>query len=121
MQFQSITIRPSRARTLRESLSTKTAAGLPPSHRTIFRRAACKQIFLVMRITFMLILAAILQSSAKSSAQTVTYTGKPATLGQMFRVIRQQTDYRVFYRAEDLDSTARVHVQFTDAPRQPAL
>ncbi|WP_346318429.1 SusC/RagA family TonB-linked outer membrane protein [Chitinophaga sp. YIM B06452] len=74
-----------------------------------------------MRITFMLILAAILQSSAKSSAQTVTYTGKPASLEQMFKVIRQQTDYRVFYRAEDLDSTARVNVQFSNVPLQTAL
>lgn len=69
----------------------------------------------------MLILAAILQSSAKSSAQTVTYTGKPASLEQMFKVIRQQTDYRVFYRAEDLDSAGTVNVQLNDTPLQTAL
>jgi TonB-linked SusC/RagA family outer membrane protein len=118
MQFQSITIWPSRARTLPGSLSTKIAAVLPLS---ICRRTACKKILLVMRITFMLILAAILQTSAKSSAQTITYTGKPTSLEQMFKVIRQQTDYRVFYRAEELDSTHDVNVRLTNTPLQTAL
>ncbi|WP_173003049.1 SusC/RagA family TonB-linked outer membrane protein [Chitinophaga sp. SYP-B3965] len=74
-----------------------------------------------MKLTIMLILVAILQGSAKTSAQTVTYTGKPASLQQMFALIKEQTDFRVFYRAEDLANANPVTVQLNNTPLQSAM
>ncbi|SDF50799.1 SusC/RagA family TonB-linked outer membrane protein [Chitinophaga filiformis] len=62
-----------------------------------------------MRLSTMLLLVCILQASAKTShSQSITYTCKDAPLEQVFKVIKQQTGYVVFYDQELLVKTKRV-------------
>ncbi len=51
---------------------------------------------LVMKLTAILLPEAILQVSAGSMAQTVTYSAKSVALQKVFNIIKQQTGYVFF-------------------------
>ena len=76
---------------------------------------------LVMRLTAILLLTGILQVSARTNAQTVTYTGRSVPLTEVFSVIKRQTGYLFFYRKEDLSSTMPVTLQLKNVPVKTAL
>lgn len=76
---------------------------------------------LVMRLTAILLLAGVLQVSARTNAQTVTYSGRSVPLTEVFSVIKKQTGYLFFYRKEDLSSTVPVTLQLKNVPLQLAL
>lgn len=76
---------------------------------------------LVMRLTAILLFAGILQVSARTHAQTVTYTGRSVPLTTVFSVIKQQTGYLFFYRKEDLAGATPVSLQLKNVPLQKAL
>jgi TonB-linked SusC/RagA family outer membrane protein len=75
---------------------------------------------LVMKLTSFLLLA-MLQVSAGTDAQTVTYTGQSVPLTTVFSVIKQQTGYFFFYRKEDLAGARPVTLQLENVPLQNAL
>ncbi|HEY0274257.1 MAG TPA: STN domain-containing protein, partial [Chitinophaga sp.] len=54
-------------------------------------------------------------------AQTVTYTGKSVSLQELFKVIRQQTNYKFFYSSKDLEGAAAVTVHWNNTPVKSAL
>ncbi|WP_165806611.1 SusC/RagA family TonB-linked outer membrane protein [Chitinophaga parva] len=74
-----------------------------------------------MKLTTVLLLAMVLQVSARTMAQTITYTGKAVPLQQVLSVIREQTGYKFFYRNEDLEGAPAVTVQWKDEELQHAL
>jgi len=76
---------------------------------------------LVMKLTSLLLLTAILQVSAHTRAQTVTYSGKQVSLTTVFSVIKKQTGYLFFYRKEDLAGSSPVTLELRNAPLQDAL
>ncbi|MBX3255991.1 MAG: STN domain-containing protein [Chitinophagaceae bacterium] len=78
-------------------------------------------ILLVMKLTTVLLLAAMLQASAKSNAQTVTYAAESVSLEKVFVIIKQQTGYVFFYREEDLAGLPAVSVSFRNTPLATAL
>lgn len=74
-----------------------------------------------MRLTAIMLLAAVLQVSAHTEAQTVTYSGKSVELQKIFSAIKEQTGYLFFYRKEDLQGAKTVSVELKAVPLQQAL
>jgi TonB-linked SusC/RagA family outer membrane protein len=74
-----------------------------------------------MKLTIFLLLAGLLQVSARTRAQTVTYSGKAVPLTTVFSEIRKQTGYLFFYRKEDLAGSGPVTLQLRNTPLQDAL
>jgi TonB-linked SusC/RagA family outer membrane protein len=93
---------------------------LAPPLRAIRSRVSTK-IGLVMKLTAVLFLALVLQVSAKTLAQTVTFSGKAVPLQTVFTAIRSQTGYKFFYRNEDLVNAPAVSVQLKNAGLEQAL
>lgn len=83
--------------------------------------AGLRRVLLVMKLTTVVLLAAMLQATAKSDAQTVTYAGESVSLEKVFVIIKQQTGYVFFYREEDLTGLPAVSVSFRNTPLATAL
>ncbi len=86
-----------------------------------FKRGCTTKTLLVMKLTTILLLAAILQVAAKTNGQTVTYSAKSVGLEKLFAVIKQQTGHVFFYREEDLSGLSAVSVSFRQTPLEVAL
>ncbi|HWB91888.1 MAG TPA: hypothetical protein VG605_08555, partial [Puia sp.] len=74
-----------------------------------------------MRLTSFLLLATLLQASARGVSQTVTYSAKKVKLEKLFTIITRQTGYVFFYHSQDIEAAAPVSVQWKDAPLKTAL
>src|ERR1700722_18791796 len=93
----------------------------PRSHARKQRWGCATKTFLVMRLTGFLLLAAVLQVSARGTAQTVTYSARGADLPAVFAAIEQQTGYVFFYDRSWLAGTVPVTVELKDVPLREAL
>lgn len=93
----------------------------PPSHAPWRRMDCLTKTLLVMKLTVILLLAGFLQVSARTNAQTVTYTGKSVPLTTVFSAIKEQTGYLFFYRKEDLAGAGPVTLQLRNVSLQAAL
>jgi len=93
----------------------------PPSYALPRRKDCLTKTLLVMRLTTFLLLAIMLQASAHTNAQTVTYTGRSVPLTTVFSAIKDQTGYLFFYRKEDLADAAPVTLQLRNTPLRTAL
>lgn len=80
-----------------------------------------RKLFMQIRFMTILLLAAILQVSAKGLGQKVTYEARSVSLQKVFTVIKEQTGYLFFYRTSDLNDTKPVSVQLNDVPFREAL
>jgi TonB-linked SusC/RagA family outer membrane protein len=76
---------------------------------------------LVMKLTGILLIASMLQVSARGTAQTVTYAAQATPLTKVFAAIEQQTGYVFFYNSRDLQGVTPVTVQLKAAPLRDAL
>jgi TonB-linked SusC/RagA family outer membrane protein len=76
---------------------------------------------LVMQLTGIILLAAVLQVSARGNAQTVTYSTRATSLPNVFAAIERQTGYVFFYDKQDLQTATPVTVKLQDAPLQEAM
>ena len=76
---------------------------------------------LMMKMLAILLLAAALQVSAKTNAQTVTYTAKSQSLQKVLREIEQQTGFAIFYSLEDLKDAKKVSVDLKAVDMKLAL
>jgi hypothetical protein len=85
------------------------------------RKKLMTKTLLVMRLTGLLLLGAILQVSARTTAQTITYSAKDVPLKTVFSAIKKQTGYFFFYREEDLAGSAPVTLDLRNATLQEAL
>ena len=65
---------------------------------------------LVVKLTIILLTVAALHVSAKGTSQTVTFSGKDVTLEKVFNVIKQQTDYVVFFDYSALEGIKPITV-----------
>lgn len=78
-------------------------------------RLMSKKILTAMKLTaFLLILT--LHVCAKSSSQTITFSGKDVSLGKLFNEIKRQTGYGVFGNASLLKQTRKVSVAAVNMP-----
>lgn len=76
---------------------------------------------LAMKLTGILLLATILQVSARSTAQTVTYEAKSTPLSQVFAALEKQTGCVFFYDKQDLQRASPVTVNLQGVPLKSAL
>jgi len=79
------------------------------------------QILLVMKLTVLLIMVATLQVTARGFGQTVSFSGREVPLKTVFKAIRAQTGYVVFYDNALLSSTRPVTVDVQNAPLNTLL
>lgn len=80
-------------------------------------RACMRQFILVMKLTAVLMIAAILQVSASATlAQKLTLKKNGITLSQVFKEIRQQTGYNVLWDPGLLKASEKINADFKDTP-----
>lgn len=69
----------------------------------------------VMKLSTIIILACCLQISAKTFSQTITYTSRSTSLPSIFKAIKQQTGYVVFYDQNIVDQRS-IAIEATNEP-----
>lgn len=79
------------------------------------------KIFLVMRLTVILLAAAIFQANASGHAQTVTLSGKTIPIKKVFTAIKQQTGYVVFSNTNTINDAQNVSLSVKDMPLKDLL
>ncbi|SKD09479.1 TonB-linked outer membrane protein, SusC/RagA family [Chitinophaga ginsengisegetis] len=83
--------------------------------------ATYKKFLLIMKLTFVLMIAALMEVSASGYAQKVTLSAKQITLREVFRQIRKQTGYNVVWNVEILKDAQPVALQVTNATVEEVL
>jgi TonB-linked SusC/RagA family outer membrane protein len=79
------------------------------------------KIIQVMKLTFILMLAACLQVSAKGYSQNITLSLKNAPLEKMFGEVKRQTGYSFIYTRELLQNATTVTLEVINAPLEKVL
>ncbi|HVS98693.1 MAG TPA: SusC/RagA family TonB-linked outer membrane protein [Puia sp.] len=74
-----------------------------------------------MRLTAILLLAGFLQVTARTAAQTVTYSAREIPLVRAFSIIEKQTGYVFFYDEADLQGAKPVSIRWKNTPLAEAL
>ncbi|SEA48844.1 TonB-linked outer membrane protein, SusC/RagA family [Arachidicoccus rhizosphaerae] len=90
----------------------------PAFHRMVVRP---RQIFLVMRLTIIMLLFALTQVQAKSYAQEVTLDASSMSLKSALRKIESQTGYSFFYKDVDIQGKTISDLHINKAPLKDAL
>jgi len=80
-----------------------------------------KQIGRIMKLTFILIMVALMNVYSKGYSQKVTLTGKHAPLEEFFSTIKQQTGYVFFYDLNLLKTAKPVTLKIVDTELSEAL
>jgi TonB-linked SusC/RagA family outer membrane protein len=84
------------------------------------RRVSSKT-WLIMKMTAFLLTIALVQVSAKSISQKITYSGKNVSMEKIFNSIRQQTSYAFFYNYRLLEATKPVSLDVKNASLEEVL
>ncbi|MCD0489692.1 SusC/RagA family TonB-linked outer membrane protein [Pedobacter sp. MC2016-14] len=74
-----------------------------------------------MRLTTVILIATIMQVSAFSYAQKMTYVNKNVSLQQLFKEITKQTGYNVFWYAGKVSSKSIINANFKQATLENVL
>jgi len=74
-----------------------------------------------MKMILILVLAAFMQVSASSYAQSVNIKANNISLKALFKEIRKQTGYGFLYQEEDIKDTKNVNVNFVNETLEKAL
>ena len=84
---------------------------LPDSHN-----GHLKKFYLIMKLTWLLILMLCLQSAASVWSQTTNITLKKnnTSLQELFNAIEDQSGYRFFYNNDEVDVSQKVTINITD-------
>jgi TonB-linked SusC/RagA family outer membrane protein len=91
----------------------------PPDRRE--EHKGLTKIYRAMRLTVILLTAAILQASASGHAQTVTISGKTIPFKKVFSAIKQQTGYVVFSNTNTISDAGSVSLSVKDMPLKDLL
>ncbi|WP_316812916.1 SusC/RagA family TonB-linked outer membrane protein [Pedobacter heparinus] len=73
------------------------------------------KMLLIMKMIIIIMTALLVQASAASLAQKITYVQKNAALSQIFSEIRKQTGYDVLWPSPELDVTQKINADFKNA------
>ena len=79
------------------------------------------KMLLAMKLTFLLLTVALLNVSAAGFSQTVSFSGKEASLKSIFTAIRKQTGYVVFYDNDLLQNSHPVSISMEKVPLEVLL
>ena len=71
---------------------------------------------LIMKMLFILLTAAFLNVGATGLSQTISFSGKDIPLEKVFKVIKQQTGYEIFYKRSVLEKSHSVTIQASNLP-----
>ncbi|MCF8453908.1 MAG: SusC/RagA family TonB-linked outer membrane protein, partial [Pedobacter sp.] len=85
------------------------------------KKSLYKQIGRIMKLTFILIMFALVNVYSKGYSQKVTLTGKHAPLEEFFSTIKQQTGYVFFYDLNLLKTAKPVTLKIVDTELSDAL
>jgi TonB-linked SusC/RagA family outer membrane protein len=85
------------------------------------RYGLLRKTLLVMKITTLILLMALMQVSAASVAQRITFVKKNASLEQVFQEIIRQTGYEVFYGDKKFDDSRKINAAFKEATLEEVL
>ena len=89
---------------------------------TGYRFPACiHKYLLVMKLTFVLMITALLQVSLASNGQNITLSVKKASVEKIFKEIEHQTGYQFLYTAQMLENTKPVDLKLSRASLREAL
>lgn len=80
-----------------------------------------RKTLLIMRLTTVILIVTIMQVSANSFAQKITYAKKNATLEMVFKEIMKQTDYNVLWYAEKLKDAKPIDADFRNTSIETVL
>lgn len=87
----------------------------------LVKKSLYKQIGRIMKLTFILIMVALMNVYSKGYSQKVTLTGKHAPLEEFFSTIKQQTGYVFFYDLNLLKTAKPVTLKIVDTELSEAL
>lgn len=79
------------------------------------------KLILTMKIILALVFISVLQVTAKSVAQNISLTVKNAPLDEVFRLLRQQSQYNFLYDADVLESAKKVSLSVKNTPFREVL
>lgn len=74
-----------------------------------------------MKLTFIILLATLLQVQARGYAQKISITARNVSIEQVFKEIKKQTDYDFFYDLEMLQKTKPVTISVKNSPIEDVL
>lgn len=80
-----------------------------------------RQTILVMKLTLILLTAAICTASANVLSQTVTYTSNSATVEEVIAAVKKQTGYVFFYQKKTIKDARKINITARDLPVQDFL
>jgi TonB-linked SusC/RagA family outer membrane protein len=84
--------------------------------RIFFKPPGCINKYIqIMKLTVVLIVAALFQVKAETFAQKVNFAHKQTSFEQIIRVLRRQTDYNVLVSANKVKNLERKNVDFKNA------
>ena len=89
--------------------------------RTRLSSGVKRQIIMTIKLTFVLIVAALLQVHAGSFAQRITLNERNISLDKVFTAIKNQTGYDFIYNPQMLEKAKWVSIQVTNAPLDKVL
>src|SRR6201991_249090 len=85
-------------------------------------RTRCLKFLLLMKITFILLMAACLQVSAKGySQEKFSFHVKQVGAHEIFTAIQQESKYRFFYNNDYLMQLGKIDLDVTDVPLASVL
>ncbi len=79
------------------------------------------KILLIMKFVIIILFASLMQVSAASFAQRLTYAKKNVTLEQVFQEIEKQTGYQVLYSDQKVNDAKRLIVNFKNSNLQEVM
>lgn len=96
----------------------KNSCSVPYLQRTM---VITHKTLLVMKLTAVLLLAALLQVSAKGKAQSISISQKNTSLEKVFKEIHRKTGYQFFYQDELLRQAKKFDIDVKDASIEQVL
>ncbi len=91
-------------------------AELPPSDRGLLAKT-----LLIMRLTTILLLASVMNISAKGLAQKVSVSGHNVSLEKVFATIERQSHYSFLYKYNDLHATHLIDIDMKNVEVREVL
>ncbi len=79
------------------------------------------KILLVMRLTIVIIILSMLQVSASTYAQKITYVQKGVSLAQLFKEIKKQTGFNVVWNERKLNANQVIDANFKNSSVEEVL
>ena len=86
-----------------------------------FQRSTVGTTVNAMKLTIIFLIVAVFQVNAHTSAQTVSYSAKAASLPKVLSAFEKQTGYLFFFRKEDMSSVKPISVDLNNVPLTEAL